>query len=268
MAYESLGSAERSWAGMTYSDIRATGARDGSILIVPVGSLEQHGHHLPVATDTILVDAVADLGTDRVAGSIPVLKTPPIWAGFSPHHMAFGGTITSDFEVLLASVENVADSALENGFDALLLLNGHGGNMALISAAVSTIGDEHPDTEVLGLTYFELASRFIDNIRESEPGGMAHGGEFETSLMLHLRPDLVDQDNADAEVLDDPYDLGTRDLLDGGPLHVYRGFEEYSASGAVGSPGLASSDKGERIFRLLGDEMETLLTDIHDENIC
>lgn len=266
MAYESIGRAERSWAGMTYSEINAIGEQDGSILVVPIGSIEQHGYHLPVATDTILADAIAELGTDRVADSVPVLKTPPFWPGFSPHHMAFGGTITLQFDVMRGALENIADSALENGFDALLLLNGHGGNTSVISAAVSTIGDEHEEDEVLGVTYFELASRFIEEIRESDIGGMAHGGEFETALMLYLRPELVDEENLEAKPLDEPYELGTRDLLDGGSLEVYRGFEEYSSSGAVGSPEFATAEKGAEIFRLLGDEMEALLHEIHQQN--
>ncbi|PSP94056.1 creatinine amidohydrolase [Halobacteriales archaeon QS_4_62_28] len=264
MVQERIGAAGSAWAAMTYREIQSIGGRDGSILVVPVGSIEQHGHHLPVATDTILVDAIADLGTDRVADSVPILKTPPFWSGFSPHHMAFGGTITLDFSVMLQALGNIADSALENDFDALLLLNGHGGNKALISAAVSVIGDTHEDVQVLGLTYFELASQFIDEIRESDIGGMSHGGEFETSLMLSVHPDFVDEDALDAPALDEPYELGTQDLLEGGPLAVYRGFEEYSATGAIGAPELASAEKGDAIYQLLGDEMESLLLDIHE----
>lgn len=266
MVYESIGSAESDWAGETYENIKAVGEQDGSVLVVPVGSVEQHGNHLPVATDTILVDAVAHLGAERVVDDVPIMMTPPFWSGFSPHHMSFGGTITLDFDVMLEALENIADSALENGFDSLLLLNGHGGNMSLISAAVSTIGDEHDDVEVLGLTYFTLADRFIEDIRESDTGGMSHGGEFETSLMQYLRADLVDEDKIEAPMLDEPYELGTQDLHEGGPLAVYREFEEYSHTGAIGAPELASAEKGEKIYYRLGDEMEELLTSIHERN--
>ncbi|MCD2204062.1 creatininase family protein [Halobacterium sp. KA-6] len=266
MVYESFGSARSDWAGETYENIEAVGEQDGSLLILPIGSIEQHGHHLPVATDTILVDAVAHLGAERVEDDVPVMVTPPFWSGFSPHHMSLGGTITLDFDVMLEAIENIADSALENGFDSLLLLNGHGGNMSLISAAVSTIGDEHGDVEVLGLTYFTLADRFIDDIRESDVGGMSHGGEFETSLMQYLREELVKEEEIEAPMLDEPYELGTHDLLDGGPLAVYREFEEYSHTGAIGAPELASAAKGEEIYQRLGDEMEELLTEIHERN--
>lgn len=262
--YESLGSGRSDWAGKTYPDIVETARADGSTLLIPVGSMEQHGHHLPVATDTILADAVARLGTDRVEPDVPILVAPTVWSGYSPHHMPFGGTLTLDFRTLLSTLEDVAAAGLDNGFDAVLFLNGHGGNAPLVSSAASTVGVEHPDAQVLGLTYYELATAFIDDIRESDVGGMAHGGEFETSLMHHLRPDLVGE--GDAEYWHEPYEQGTKDLVVGGPLSVYRTFDEYSDTGAIGDPDLASAKKGEAIFELLGDELEAVLRAIHEQN--
>jgi len=267
MVPESLDSTTAEWGEQTYKEIRSIGQQDGSVLLIPIGSIEQHGNHLPVATDTILVDAIAKLGIDRVSGEVPILKTPPFWSGYSPHHLGFGGTLSLDFDVIIAAIENIADSALQNGFDALLLLNGHGGNMSLISTAVSTIGEENDDVEVLGLTYFRLANEFIDDIRESDIGGMSHGGEFETSLMLYLRKDLVDETSIDAQPLEEPYERGTQDLVDSGPVHVYREFEEYSSTGAIGEPEFASAEKGESIYRLLGDEIESFIQEIHQQNV-
>lgn len=254
----------RSWAGKPYEEIVQTANRDGSIVVVPVGSVEQHGHHMPVATDTILVDAVATLGAQRAA-DVPVLVTPPVWTGNSPHHMPFGGTISAGVHGLLELLERVADSVLDNGFDALVFLNGHGGNTATIDDVTATIGDDHPATEVLALTYFELATEFINDVRESDTGGMAHAGEFETSLMLHLEPDLVDTDALEGTPLDEPYDHANQDLFEGGALSVYRTFDEYSASGAIGDPHLATVERGERIYDSLGDELADLLTNIHEQ---
>jgi len=255
-----------SWAGKPYPEIVAEADRDGSIAVVPVGSVEQHGHHMPVGTDSILVDAVARLGAQRVENDVPIVVTLPVWTGNSPHHMPFGGTLSIGVRSLLDVLERVADAVLENGFDAVLLLNGHGGNISTIGDAVSIVGDEHPSAQVLGLTYFELAESFIHEVRESETGGMAHAGEFETSLMLHLQPNLVDSDAMDGTYMDEPYERGGKDLLEGGPLSVYRTFEEYSESGAVGDPHLASPEKGERIYELLGDELEAVLREIHEQN--
>ena len=254
------------WASYTAPEIRNLASKDGSILVVPIGSIEQHGRHLPVATDSLLVSAIARLGVERVNEDIPILRLPAFWSGYSPHHLSFGGTISLEFEHMQRAVEDIVDSALSNGFDAVLLLNGHGGNSSLVNGTVSTIGTEHPDAEILGLTYFQLAQSFIDEIRDSDPGGMGHGGEFETSLMLYLHEELVRTDELTGTPMDEPYDHSLDDMFAGGPLGVYRGFDEYSESGAIGDPTLASAEKGERIYERLGDEIEGVLRQMYDQN--
>ncbi len=266
------------WAAKTRTEIQTAGNASGSVVVVPVGSIEQHGHHLPVATDTLLADAVAHLGAERAGDGtaesgddgngtdgVPVLVTPPVWTGFSPHHLSLGGTISLELDDLLDALADVADTALENGFDGICFVNGHGGNASAIDNAVSVVGTEHPDVEVTGLTYFQLADSFVDEIRESEVGGMAHGGEFETSLMRHLHPELVKMEDADAEYLDEPYDRGTQDLLVGGTLSTYRPFEEYSESGAIGDPSLATAEKGAELFDRLGDELADVLRNVSEQ---
>lgn len=266
MVQQKMGTATTDWAGKTYSEIQEIAKQNGSLLVVPVGSIEQHGHHLPTATDTILVDAIAHRGTEQVVDDVPILITPTIWSGFSPHHLPFGGTITLEFHHLIAIIEDIVESAVENGFDAVLLLNGHGGNASLIKSAVMTIGKKNNDTEILGLTYFQLAESFIDEIRESAPGGMSHGGEFETSLMLHLRPDLVREESIEGTKRERTYDQEGVDLMSGGILSVYKPFNEYSPSGAIGDPKLANAEKGKRIYERLGNELEALLRQMHQEN--
>lgn len=100
-----------------------------------------------------------------------------------------------------------------------------------MSAAVGTIGRTHPEVEVLGITYFDLAASFVDDVRESDLGGMVHGGEFETSLMPHRYPGLVSTDEMPATPFDDPYELADRDLPEPGPLSVYRPFDDLAEAG-------------------------------------
>lgn len=266
MVYDAIGSSPVDWASMTAPEVRELATQDGSVLVVPVGSLEQHGHHLAVVTDTVLVDAIAHAGAERTDDDVPVLVTPPVWTGHSPHHLPFGGTTSLDVETLLHVLEQIADTTLGNGFDALILLNGHGGNAALIDNAVSEIGTDHPDVEILGLSYFHLAASFIDEIRESEIGGIAHGGEFETSLMLYLRPDLVREDRITATMYEKPYEHESEDLFDSGPVSSYRPFNAYTESGAIGAPELASADKGEELLRGLGRELSDFLTDVSEKH--
>ena len=266
MIYDTIGSGDSEWAGKSATAIREIAEADGSVLLVPVGSIEQHGSHLPVATDTILVDAMVHGATERAGEDVPVLVTPPVWTGFSPHHLSFGGTLSLDFEDLRAVLEDVARTAIGNGFDAVCFVNGHGGNAALVDAVVSTVGIG-TDAEILGTTYFSLATDEVSAVRDSERGGMAHGGEYETSLMLHLRPDLVaDADQRDGTLWDEHYEWGGGDLLDGGPLSVYRPFDSYSESGAIGAPELASAEKGERIHEIVTRELGAVVVAIHEHN--
>ena len=253
-----------SWAAKPYAEVRDIAEQDDSICIVPIASLEQHGYHLPTGTDTMLVEAVATRGAERVADDVPVLLTPTLWVGYSPHHTPFGGTVTGEFDTLHDQIEQVADSALDNGFDTLLLLNGHGGNGPLVSAATATVGQAHPDAEILGLTYFELGVYFADDVRESELGGISHGGELETSMMLHLYPELVDEEQMEATQWETEYDQAPSDLLDSGPLSVTLDVEEWSESGAMGDVSAVSAEKGKRFLDGFVDEMEALLRAVHE----
>lgn len=263
--YDTIGRSEHEWAGMTASEVRNLGSTPGSILVIPVGSIEQHGNHLPVVTDSLLVEAMVDAAVERVS-DIPVAVSPTVWSGFSPHHLTFGGTLSLDFENLRAILEDIANTGLENEFDAVLFVNGHGGNGPLISSVVSTVGVD-TDAEVLGTTYFELASEQISELRDSEIGGMAHGGEFETSLMLAVRPDLVgDPSEREGEPLDEQYRWAGQDLLDGGSVGVYRSFDAYSESGAIGVPEAASREKGEQIRSIIAEELASLLSAVHEHN--
>lgn len=254
------------WAERTARDVQATADADGAVAVVPVASIEQHGHHLPVGTDSMLVTSVVEGAANDVAADVPLLVTPTMWTGHSPHHMPFGGTISLDAEPFLAHARAVGESVIASGFDALLFLNGHGGNIALVGATTGALGPMYPETQILGTTYFQLATDTVADIRDTEIGGMAHGGEYETSLMMHLHPDLVDEAAMTGTMMDEPYDLGTKDLVAGGPLSVYRPFPEYTESGAIGDPTAASAGKGERLYEVLTGAVGELLTEIHERN--
>lgn len=266
MLYDTIGQNESEWAGMTAGQVREVGNQHGSVLVIPVGSVEQHGSHLPVITDTLLVEAMVDTAVEQL-DDVPVVVTPPVWSGFSPHHLSFGGTLSLEFAHLRATLEDIAHTGIQNGFDAVLFVNGHGGNGPLINAVVSTVGVD-TDAEILGTTYFKLASERTEELRKSETGGMAHGGEFETSLMLALRPDLVGEpSDRDGKLMDEHYRWGGQDLLDGGSVAVYRSFDTYSESGAIGAPKEASAETGEQIRSIIGEELAALMVAIHENNV-
>ncbi len=267
MTYQTIGSEPFSWAAKSYDEIKRVGEEPGSVLVVPVGSIEQHGHHLSVATDIVCADAISREAVDAVYEEIPVLVVPPVWMGVSPHHLNLGGTLSVSFETMIELLSDIIKTGVDNGFDAVILVNGHGGNGSALGGVAKTVGHQyHPDVEVLTLTYFGLAEPIAEEVRDSDVGGMNHGGELETSLMMHLRPDLVDETRAEAEYLDEPYTHGYDGMFEGGPLSVYRSEEEYSKTGAVGAPECASPEKGEKIFQFVSDELSTILREIHEQN--
>lgn len=265
MIHDAIDAESAAWAGKTYVEILTIARSPGSIAVVPVGSLEQHGYHLPTATDTILADAVAH-GAAAHSSEIPLVITPPVWAGHSDHHLSFGGTLTQSTTALTQHLAKLGELIFDNGFDAVLFVNGHGGNSSVISNAVRELGPQYPKQEVLALTYYKLAASFIDEIRESETGGVNHGGEFETSLMLHIKPELVRIDDMEGTVRDESYDRAPQDLFEPGELSVYRPIAEFTDSGAIGSPELASEEKGAELYDRLCEELAAQYQAIHDTN--
>lgn len=253
------------WIYQSAPEVRRIAGSPGSILVVPIGSIEQHGVHLPVATDSLLATAVSLGAGSKTAEETTLLVGPTVWSGYSPHHRSLGGTLTAPFGELLSYLRSIVAAGVENGFDAVLFVNGHGGNRPLVGALTSELGRDDPDREYLGITYFELATELIEELRDSDPGGMAHGGEFETSLMLQLYPELVGTETT-AAYLEEPYDLGDRDLVDPGPLSVYRPFEAYSDSGAIGDPSAATATKGATLYDAITDELAALFDEISRRN--
>src|SRR4029078_9788414 len=133
-------SIEVEWARMTAPDLRAIAAREGSLAILPAGSLEQHGPHLPVITDTASASAAAIGAARLVANDTPVAVLPGLWLGLSEHHWPFGGTISVDYAAYRAILESVVRSLRAVGFARLLIVNGHGGNIDPLAVSAPALG--------------------------------------------------------------------------------------------------------------------------------
>lgn len=234
--------------------------RQKTILVIPLGSVEQHGHHLPLGTDTLLAHAVSLAAAERSGGKVVVL--PPPWYGFSAHHMRFAGSITLTHKTLIAVVEDIVASLAHHGFTRVLLVNGHGGNNGIVDVLASVLGKQHYGRmRIAGLTYFQLAASAIAQLRRSEPGGMGHACEFETAMIMHIRPDLVAAGKARTTYPDtgSPY-LGT-DLLRGSPIKTYLDFADLSPHGTLGDPSLASPEKGAEFFAAVVAELVRFMED-------
>lgn len=248
------------WEEMTSPEIDALD-RDRAIALLPIGSVEQHGNHMPVGTDTMLAHAVCLAAAERF-GADRVIVLPPPWYGFSAHHMAFAGTVTLPAPALVDLIERIVASVVNHGLRRVVIVNGHGGNGGVIDVAAAALGHRfHGRARVAALTYFHLARDAIAALRESADGGMGHACEFETALMLHLRPDLVKMDRAVTTYPDPGSAYLTTDLLGTSRVRTYLDFSDLSATGTLGDPSLATPEKGARFFDAVTGGLTDFLSD-------
>ena len=235
--------------------------RERTVVVVPTGSIEQHGPHLPLDTDSFLCTSVARAGAERASEAGPVLVTPTACFGASAHHMGFAGTVTLEPETFVDTVAEVCGSLAEHGFRRLLVVNGHGGNTALLTAAVQQLGFDEP---VLPATvdYWTFARAAVAELRDSPPGGMNHACEFETSLMLHLRPESVRRERIVREIVTRRYAGESDDLFAGADVRAHWETHELSKSGVMGAPDLATAEKGRRWFDACVEGLAALIEEM------
>lgn len=235
-------------------------AADGGVAVVPTGSLEQHGSHLPTGTDSLLAESVSREAVSRaVDRGTEAVVFPAIWTGFSPHHVPLGGTVTVEKETLLALLEDVVRSLIDVGFRHILLVNGHGGNRPVVSLVAGDIGTSQDEATVGELSYVSLASDVAAEIREGEPGSAYHAGEVETALMVHLFPDLVEMDDVRDEPETPLTSYSSRDMFHGGPLGMRRTYDRLTDDGVRGEPSKATASNGEVLFETVADELASLV---------
>ena len=246
------------WEELTSPEIGALD-REKTVVILPLGSVEQHGNHMPLGTDTILAQSVSL----AAAGELDdVVVLPPPWYGFSAHHMRFPGSVTLSAETLMAVVGDIVAAVVKHGFRRILIVNGHGGNNGVIDVLASTLGHKHyGQARIAALTYFQLAREAIAELRESEPGGMGHACEFETALLMHLRPDLVKMEHATTLYPDAGSRYLTTDLLGSSKVRTYLDFKDLSESGVLGDPSFSTPEKGARFFDACVEALAVLIDD-------
>jgi creatinine amidohydrolase len=239
---------ETEWHNLRAPDLRRLAAAD-AMVILPVGSTEQHGPHLPVQVDALLAGEVARRTAVKLAAHAPVVVAPTLWMGLAEHHMAFGATITLDFATFHSLLRCVCRSILRDGFRRILILNGHGGNIAALTVLAGELATEL-EAPVATATYWTLpeATEAFGRILERQPN-VRHACEAETSMLLRLKPELVDCEALAG--VEAPADLASR----GGGLYVWRSFADVTKSGVIGVPEAATAEKGEQLLEAAAEAL-------------
>ena len=247
---------EQSWPTLTQVD------KDLPV-VIPLGACEQHGPHLPVFVDSIQVSEIARRIEQRLSDQI--LLAPTLWLGCSHHHKDFAGTLTLPPSLYIQVIQEVVRSVLRAVFRRILLLNGHGGNTTPGTAALSELVamDDAADDAYLALaTWWQIAGEVIrpEMVGVTQPV-VAHAGAYETSLIMALRPDLVDTEKIKARspVLKDKWFNSDDDA--GKRLAVFRRFHRFTADGPMGKPEEASVDSGNKILEAVTAEITQFLQD-------
>jgi creatinine amidohydrolase len=207
------------------------------VVLIPTGSNEQHGRHLPLHTDSLLVTAFAREVERRLPDQI--LLTPTLWLGASAHHLAFPGTLSASLSGYQEALQNVVESLVPHGFEKFYVVNGHGGNTEPNGLALRGLKERRPNLTYGHSGYFSFIPDAL--LREKLRGpqkGILHACEAETSLMLHLHPELVHM----GEAVDDGLEVA-QDVP--GLIHH---FDERTEEGVLGYATFASAETGKALF--------------------
>ncbi|MBD1858948.1 MULTISPECIES: creatininase family protein [Leptolyngbya] len=256
---------DRYFPYLTWTDIQAMPNKENVVIVQPMGAIEQHGAHLPLAVDSAISVAVLGKALAQLDPSIPAYALPPLYYGKSNEHWHFPGTITLSTQTLLAILMEVAESIYRAGFRKLVFMNSHGGQPQILEIAARDLHQQYENFAVFPLftwkvpTISAIATELLTP-KELELG--IHAGDAETSLLLSILPDQVKMDRAAAE-----YPLGEPQngvLSMEGALPFAWMTRDLSKSGVLGDPTTASKEKGDRLLAALVTGWIQVITDIYE----
>jgi len=241
-------------ADLKWTDIDALSRK--TPIVIPIAALEQHGRHMPLFTDSLLLGEVIRRVTERLKDR--VLFTPLMWLGNSEHHIDFPGTMTAAPRAYLDVLKDMAENFLVHKFTRIVLVNGHGGNIVPAQQAMFEVRQKYRDRQGLALlstTYWTLGAKPNEMDKSLVQTRMGHACEWETSMMLRLAPHLVgDYKAAKAVGQYARFEPANRGWIT----------KDRTEPGHIGDPRTASAEKGELLFKLFADDVTNFLQRVID----
>lgn len=231
----------RNFAYLTWKQVDAL-PRATTLLVLPTAAIEQHGHHLPLATDTLINNLLLGKALENIPADLPIYALPPVCYGKSNEHIGFPGTLSVSAQTFLAVVRDLGASISAAGFKKVVLYNTHGGNTSLVDVLARDLRAE------FGLRTFSLfgsGGMSFDGVSAQERTYGFHAGEIETALLLHATPELVHSDEYTSNYIarvDQP------ELLkpEGSSANFTWLTKDLAPSGVMGDPSPATAANGEQ----------------------
>ena len=232
-------------------------------VVLPIAAIEQHGSHLPLATDRMIGAHFCKELDKKMEDQVLIL--PPISVGCSEHHTDFEGSLSVQHLTMLQQMTDIANCVVKYGFKNILIFNSHGGNQAIAGTFLEIFGFRNPSCQVIVVTWWKMAVEKLHKINESGQGGAGHAGEFETSLMLLIAPDLVHKDQISKKVNIPTYDWAEGDMLAGGKAGLYRTMKAMTPNGVYGDANYGSKKKGKQITKIVVKALRRIVLDLYKE---
>lgn len=237
---------ERFFPYLSWPQVDALPDKANTLMIQPVGAIEQHGPHLPLIVDAAISTAVVGQALHLLDAAVPAYALPPLYYGKSNEHEGFAGTISLSAETLRAVLMEMAQSLYRSGFRKLVLVNGHGGQPQVLELVARDLRHQFVDLLVFPMFVWGAPHDVEAIVGTAEYEQGIHAGDVETSVMLALMPEQVEMAHAVREL---PVLFAPDSLLSlEGRLPVSWTMDDLSESGAVGDATVANADKGSRIL--------------------
>lgn len=234
---------------LTWPEAREAAGQD-RVAVVPVGTMEQHGPHLPLATNALAAAELSRLAVKRVPEE--ALLLPPVYYGASERHMDFPGTIAVDGMVLVGYLTGIVTSLAHHGFRKIMMVNGPDGNQPFLDICARNVNNATESLCAVVSWWKLIPPQLLRELGQPR----ANGCEMETSVLLYLRGDLVQMDRAEREA---PEEAGS--------LALQEPVSRYSRTGAPGDPAEASSEKGRRLVEAAVERLAAAITEFRAREI-